>query len=98
MAGTFTDQATLAADAAFIGKVKIAMITRAIEQYYNATAQPYSVLAQAKNILETGAGEVERMAWLCVAADANIKAAAPAVPSDAATQTIVNTVLTALLK
>ena len=98
MAGSFTDQATLASDNGFIAKVRVAMIARAVEQYYNATAQPYSVLHQAKVILDSAGGDAARVAALAIAADANIKAAAPAVPSDAATQAAVNIVLAALLK
>jgi enamine deaminase RidA (YjgF/YER057c/UK114 family) len=98
MAGTFADQATLASDNAFIAKVQVAMIARAVEQYYNATAQPFSVLQQAKRILETAGSDAANIAHLVVAADAGIKAAAPVVPSDSATQAAVNVVLTALLK
>jgi hypothetical protein len=98
MAGTFADEATLASDNTFIGMVKRAMLTRAVEQYYNSTAQPYSVLNQAKTILITAAGNAADIAALAVAADATIKANAPTIPSDAATQSAVNTVLTALLK
>lgn len=98
MAGTFADQATLAADNVFIAAVKRAMITRAIEQYYSATAQPFSVLNQSREILINGAADAARIAALAVAADPTIKAAAPAVPIDTAIQTVVNTVLTALLR
>jgi hypothetical protein len=98
MAGTFSEQATLASDNVFIAKVRVALIARAVEQYYNATAQPFSVLNQARGILNDGGQDAARVAWLVIAADANIKAAAPTVPSDSATQAAVNVVLTALLK
>jgi len=98
MAGTFTDQATLATMNEFIAKVQVAMIARAVGQYYNATAQPFSILEQAKRILDTAGEDAPRIARLVVAADAGIKAAAPAVPDDSAVQTAVNVVLTALLK
>lgn len=98
MAGTFADQATLASDNAFIAKVRVAMVARAVEQYYNATAQPFSVLNQARQILNDAGNDAARISWLAIAADAAIKAAAPVVPSDAATQAAVNVVLTALLK
>ena len=98
MAGTFADQATLASDNAFIAKVRIAMNARAVEQYYSAPAHPYFLLAQARQILQDAGNDAPRIAWLAIAADAAIKAAAPAVPSDSATQAAVNIVLTALLK
>jgi hypothetical protein len=74
------------------------MVARAVEQYYRATAQPFSVLNQARDILNDAGNDAARVAWLAIAADAAIKAAAPAVPSDSATQAAVNVVLTALLK
>ena len=98
MAGTFADQATLATDNAFIAKVQRAMITTAVEKYYSSTAQDFSVLLQSKQILDNGASDAARIASLCIAADATIQANSPAVPTDAATQTAVNVVLTALLK
>ena len=98
MAGTFAEQATLASDNAFIAKVRVALIARAVEQYYSATAQPFAILNQARNILNDAGDDAARVAWLAIAADATIRAAAPSVPSDSATQTAVNTVLTALLK
>jgi hypothetical protein len=98
MAGTFTDRATLAATKEFIDKVEIAMLARAIEQYYSVEAQPYAVLEQARGILYGGGTHPTRVAQLVVAADATIKAAAPVVPSDSAVQAAVNIVLTALLR
>ena len=98
MAGTFSDQATLASDNTFIGMVKRAMITTAIANYYSTTAQPFSVLQQAREILLTAGGNAANIAALAIAADATIKSNAPAVPSDAATQSAVNVVLAALLK
>jgi len=98
MAGTFSEQAQLATDNTFIGMVKRAMISRAVELYYSATAQPYSVLAQAKEILISAGNNADKIAALVIAADATISANAPVMPTDSATQTAVNTVLTALLK
>ncbi len=98
MAGTFSEQAQLASDNVFIAKVRVAMVARAVEQYYSTTAQPHSILAQARDILRDAGNDAARIAWLAIAADSAIKAAAPAVPSDNATQAAVNVVLTALLK
>jgi hypothetical protein len=98
MAGTFADQATLAATKEFIDKVEIAMLARAIEQYYSVTAQPFAVLEQARLLLNGTGIHPTRVAQLVVAADATIKANSPVVPSDSAVQAAVNIVLTALLR
>jgi hypothetical protein len=98
MAGTFTDQASLAATREFIDKIEIAMLAYAIEKYYSAVAQPYAVLEQARAILKGGAIHPTRVAQLVVAADATIKANAPAVPGDSAVRAAVDIVLAALLR
>lgn len=97
MAG-FADEATLASDNTFIAAVRRALIARAIEQYYSATAQTFAVLAQSREILYSSGANAANIAALVVSADATIKANAPAIPSDAAIQAAVNVVLTALLK
>jgi len=98
MSGTYAEQATLGSDNSFIAKVGVAMISKAVEVYYSTTAQDYRRLSQAKTILDSGAGDAGRIAKLAIAASQTIREAAPAVPSDANTQTAVNTVLEALLK
>ena len=98
MAGTFADQADLAADSTFIAKVRVAMITRAVELTNSASVQNYRVLEQMRGILGSGGGDAPRMATLIVTGIPTIAAAAPAHPTDAAIQSAVNTVLTVLLK
>ena len=98
MAGTYSEQATLASDNAFIAKVKVAMIKRAIEFYNSGTPQEYKVLEQSRRIINNAGSEAASIAALVVSAISTISAAAPAVPSDVDTQAGVNTVLTALLK
>lgn len=97
MAGTFSDQATLAADNAFIAKVRCALIFRANELYNSATAQSYRTLAQARAILDSAGADAQKYAFLVASGNPTIAAAAPAVPSDGDTQYAVNTFLTSLL-
>jgi hypothetical protein len=97
MAGTFADQATLAADNAFIAKVRAAMIYRATELYNSQTAQTWRVLQQARGILDNAAFDAPKITALVASGNATIAAAAPAVPNDGDTQYAVNTVLTSLL-
>jgi hypothetical protein len=98
MAGTFADQATLAADNSFIAKVRCAMIYRANELFTSVSAQDYRVTVQARDILMSAAGNASSVAALVASGNATIAAAAPAVPNDGDTQYAVNTVLTTLLK
>ena len=98
MAGTLADQATLAQDSAFVGKVKAAMIFRAVAQYNSASAQTFRTLEQCRGILSDGAGDAQRVAWLCAVGVPSIAAAAPVIPSDAATQSAVDAILAALIK
>ncbi len=98
MAGTLSEQATLAQDSAFVGKVKAAMIFRAATNFNSATAQTFRTLEQCRAILSDGAGDAQRVAWLCAVAVPAIASAAPAIPSDAATQSAVDAILAALIK
>ena len=98
MAGTLAEQATLAQDSAFVGKVKACMISRASTNFNSATAQTFRTLEQCRAILSDGAGDAQRVAWLCAVAVPAIASAAPAIPSDAATQTAVDAILAALIK
>lgn len=98
MAGTLTDQATLAQDSAFVGKVKAAMIYRASSNFNSATAQTYRALEQCRDILNGAANRAQEVAWLCAVAIPAIASAAPAIPSDAATQSAVDAILAALIK
>lgn len=93
MAGTFTDQATLATDNAFINKCKVAMLFRANQLNTSATAQTYLTLSKMNTILQNGASDASRMAWLVATGNSTIAAAAPAVPNDSDTQFAVNTFL-----
>ena len=98
MAGTLADQATLAVDSAFVGKVKAAMIYRASVNFSSASAQTYQTLQQCRTILQSGGDDAQRIAWLCAVAVPSIAAAAPVIPSDAATQSAVDAILAALIK
>ena len=98
MAGTFADQAALAADDVFVAQVKVAMIFRATELYGSATAQTFQALEQSRRILRNAGSESDKIAALVATGNATIAAASPAVPSDGDTQFAVNTVLTDLLK
>ena len=88
MAGTFAEQATLAADNAFI----------ATELFNSQAAQTLATLQQAKGILSNAGAQAPHNAALAAAGNPTIAAAAPAVPNDSDTQYAVNTVLTSLLK
>lgn len=98
MAGTYTDQATLASMNEFIEKVRVAMVKRAIDRYYSTTAQTFSVLEQSRDVLKNGANEAPRVALLVAVGDSTISAGAPTVPTDAQTLAGVNLVMDALLK
>lgn len=98
MAGTFADQATLAADNAFIAKVRCAMIFRANELFNSTSAQTLSTLQQSKGILSNAGAQAGEIAALVATGNSTIAAASPAVPSDGDTQFAVNTVLASLLK
>ncbi len=97
MAGTFSDQATLASDNAFIAKIRCAMIYRANELYNSTTAQSYRTLSQCRTILDNAGSDAGKFAFLVASGNPTIAAAAPAVPSDGDTQYAVNTFLTSLL-
>jgi hypothetical protein len=98
MAGTLAEQATLAQDSAFVNKVKAAMIFRASANFNSATAQTFRTLEQCRTILGNGGDDAQRIAWLAAVVIPAIASAAPAVPSDATTQTAVDTILAALIK
>ncbi len=98
MAGTFAEQAQLAADNAFIAKVRAAMIFRANELFNSTSAQTLSVLQQSKGILSNAGAQAPDVAALVATGNATVAAAAPAIPSDGDTQYAVNTVLTNMLK
>lgn len=98
MAGTLSEQATLAQDAAFVAKVKAAMIFRAVTNFNSNTAQTFATLEQCRQILKDGGGDSGRVAWLCAVAIPSIAAAAPTIPSDAATQNAVDAILAAMIK
>lgn len=97
MAGTFTDQATLASDNAFINKVRAAMLFRANELLALATtpSPKLKTLQQATNIIANAGGDAASMAWVVATTNATIAGAAPAVPVDGDVQFAVNTQLTA---
>lgn len=97
MAGTFTDQNTLATDNAFIAKVRCAMIYRANQNATSSSRNTLDELQQAKSILMNAAAEASNMARLIASGNATIAAAAPAVPSDGDTQYAVNTTLALLI-
>lgn len=97
MAGTYSEQITLANDNTFIGKVRVALIFRANQLYTSATAQTYRTLAQANTILGNAGADAPKYAFLVATANPTIAAAAPAVPSDGDTQYAVNTILSSLL-
>lgn len=98
MAGTFSDQATLATDNAFIGKCRVALVKRAVELANSADAKSLPQLRQVAEILSTGGeSHASRMAWLVGAGNPTIASAAPAVPNDQDTQYAVNVQLALLL-
>lgn len=97
MAGTLAEQAELATSNAFIAKVRCAMIYRANELYNSESKQTLAVLQQAKQILQSAAGNAETVAALIASGNATIAAAAPAVPSDGDTQYAVNVTLPMLV-
>jgi hypothetical protein len=97
MAGTFADQATLAADNSFIAKVRCALIFRANELYNSATAQSYQTLTQARAILDNAGADAQKYAFLVASGNPTIATASPTVPSDSDTQYAVNVFLTSLL-
>lgn len=93
MPGTFTDQATLATNNAFINKCRAAMIFRAVELTNSSTAQSYRTLSKMSAILGNSGADAPNMAWLIATGNPTIAAAAPTVPIDSDTQFAVNTFL-----
>lgn len=93
MAGTFSDQATLAQDVAFINKVRAAMLFRAVELTTSESPQTLDTLQKMDSILQSAGGQAPSLAWLVATGNATIAAAAPAVPSDGDVQFVVNTFL-----
>jgi hypothetical protein len=97
MAGTFSDQAVLASDNAFINKCRAAMLFRANELM--AMASPpvprLGTLQQATQIIRSSGSDASNMAWIVATTNPTIAAAAPAVPTDGDVQFAVNTQLTA---
>ncbi len=94
MAGTFSEQATLATDNSFINKCKVAMLFRANQILSDADTNPgYKQMIQMQTIVNNAGGDAPNMAWKVATGNATIAAAAPAVPSDGDTQFAVNTQL-----
>lgn len=96
MAGTFTDQAALAANSDFVNKCRAAMIFRATELTNSAAAQNFRTLTQMNAILQSAGAAAANIAWLVATGNSTIAAAAPAVPNDGDTQFAVNTTLAAI--
>lgn len=90
---SFTDQATLANDSAFINKCRAALIFRAVQILESPQNFTRPQVEQAYRILDTSGADAPRMAWIVAAGNATIAAAAPTVPSDGDTQYAVNTFL-----
>lgn len=95
MAGTFAEQAALAADNNFINKCRCAIIFRAVELLTTNGTNEYIRQAML-NALRNGGADAALMAARLASGSATIAAAAPAVPSDADTQTAVNQFLSRL--
>ena len=74
------------------------MIFRAVAQYNSASAQTFRTLEQSRETLAGAANKAQEIAWLCAVGVPSIASAAPAIPSDAATQSAVDAILTALIK
>src|SRR5690242_9436839 len=91
----YTDQATLAADATFLSRVKVAVVKRAVAAL---GASPTSdVLALARGILADPTAYTAQVVW-SIATDATVAAAAGSPASqasvtDAQIQTAVNSLL-----
>ena len=96
MAGTLTDQATLATDNAFINKCRAAMLARSVELIKSATPQNFATLGKVMHVFQNAAGDAPSMAWRVATGSAAIAAAAPVVPSDSDTQQAVNVILALL--
>ena len=95
MAGTFAEQATLAADNGFIAKCRCAIIFRAVELLGTQGTNEF-IRAAMLNALRNAGADAPLMAARLASGSTAIAAAAPAVPSDADTQTAVNVFLSRL--
>jgi hypothetical protein len=93
MPGTYAEQATLATDNGFISKCRAALISKAVAVTNSNQPQKIAKLQQMQSILQSAGGNAPSMAWLVACGNVAIAAAAPAVPSDADTQTAVNALL-----
>ena len=96
MAGSLTDQATLATDNTFINKCRAAMLARSVELMKSATPQNFATLSKVMNVFQSAAADASSMAWRVATGSAAIAAGAPAVPSDSDTQQAVNVIMTLL--
>ena len=93
MAGTFTDQATLATDNAFINKCRAAMLFRAVEVLTASAVPVVTTITKMNAILQNAGADAPNMAWRVATGNPTVAAEAPAVPSDGDTQFAVNTFL-----
>lgn len=92
MAGTFADQAALAANSDFVNKCRAAMIKQAFA-VVDANTQPLWLRNKMSAIINSAASDATNMAWRVASGNSTIAAAAPAVPTDNDTQFAVNTFL-----
>lgn len=98
MAGAYSDVAALAADVAFQGKIRVALLDAAADVLAEAENTPQFDRRRelAVMVIRSPTTEVERAAWLVAASNESIRAAAPAVPSDGDVQFAVNSLWSAL--
>jgi hypothetical protein len=98
MAGTYADISTLAGDAAFKAKIKVALM-QVIADKLTVQGGPNSGdLALCQRALDSPDDFVTRAAWPCAADIPAIAAAAPAVPSDADVKAAVTVVFPFLVR
>lgn len=98
MPGTYSDVATLAADASYQAKIKVALLDAAIDIMAEATTTPqYDRRRElAIDVLRNPDAHVARVALIVAASNETIRAAAPAVPADGDVQFVVNSIWTTL--
>lgn len=98
MAGTYTDQATLAQTNEFIALVKVALLKRAVELDDGNAKLDVGTLNLIFAIMQDPDTYAKRMAWLIAGTNATVGAAAPAVPTESDVQYCVNTLLPKLVR
>lgn len=98
MPGTYAEQAELAVNAAFVNKVRVALIKAALDIFAGTDRQSVGTLGLVASVLTDSDAYAQKMAWLIAAGNATVGAAAPAIPDDGALSWCVNDMLPKLVR